>query len=203
MGNDFGDFQEATIKTRGPNQGIDRGAVQEKMKSATKKDIIGNVANNPRYDRENGLDSGWDADTIKREKEKTLYGGDKAKTNCITKRLQEIYAVRYGYRQTASGRWRETDEPSEKEQLRQADAINKMMQRRKAAAGRDRLKAQNKVSTRAYTGKKLFEQFCTEAYKGRRKDINDADMRNILNAANHLTYKQWIWFVNDEYSGRI
>ena len=38
------------------------------MKTAEKKDIIGNFANNPRYDRENGLDSGWDADAIKNEK---------------------------------------------------------------------------------------------------------------------------------------
>ena len=126
------------------------------MKPATKNNLIGNVANNPRYDGEYGLDSGWDADAIKKEKEDILYGGDETKRNRITKRLKEIYSGRYGYRQTASGRMRERDEPNEKEQLRQADAIDKRMQKRKAAASRNRLKTANKVPTRVATGKKLF-----------------------------------------------
>jgi len=53
------------------------------------------------------------------------------------------------------------------------DAINRRLQQRTSAAGRDRLKAQNKVPTRATTGKRLFEKFSEEAYKGRRQEIND------------------------------
>jgi hypothetical protein len=51
--------------------------------------------------------------------------------------------------------------------------------------------------TRIHSGKKLFEEFCREAYRDRKQNIDDADMRNIYNAANSLSYEQWIWFVND------
>ena len=69
-----------------------------------------------------------------------------------------------------------------------------MMQKRKAALARERLKSKGAVPVRAATGKKLFEQFCKEAHKGRTKNIDDADMRNIYNAANYLSCEQWIWF---------
>jgi len=76
-----------------------------------------------------------------------------------------------------------------------------MMQKRKAAAGRERLKMKGAVPMKS--GKKLFEDFCREAYRDKKKNIDDADMRNIYNSANSLTYEQWIWFVNDECSSRI
>jgi hypothetical protein len=109
---------------------------------------------------------------------------------------------RYGYR-TVAGHWKNRDEPDDEMQLKQADAINKMMQKRKAASGRERLKSKGAVPVRAASGKKLFEEFCREAYRDRKQNIDDADMRNIYNAANSLSYEQWIWFVNDEYSSRI
>ena len=64
---------------------------------------------------------------------------------------------RYGYRQTASGRWRERDEPDEFEQDRQNDAIQKIMQQKRALAGKSRLKASNKIPVRVNTGQKVFE----------------------------------------------
>jgi hypothetical protein len=170
------------------------------MKAATKKDVIGKVANNPRYDKEYGLDSGWDADAIKKEKEDVLYGGDENQRNRITKRLKEIYAGRYGYRQTASGRMRERDEPSEREQLRQADTINKMMQKKKAAASRNRLKTTNKVPTRVATGKKLFDEFMIEVYEktGKQRSIrNEEDLRQVYLAARALDFDKFLIFLTD------
>jgi hypothetical protein len=109
---------------------------------------------------------------------------------------------RYGYR-TVAGHWKNRDEPSDEIQLKQADAINKMMQKRNAASARERLKSKGVVPVRAASGKKLFEEFCREAYKGRRQNVDDADMRNIYNSANSLRYEKWIWFVSNEYGSRI
>lgn len=72
--------------------------------------------------------------------------------------------------------------------------------RNQQASARERLKKKNAVPVRAASGKKLFEEFCREAYRDRKQNIDDADMRNIYNAANSLSYEKWIWFVNDEYS---
>lgn len=71
------------------------------------------------------------------------------------------------------------------------------------SAARERLKRKGAVPTRAATGKKLFEEFCREAYKNRSQHIDDADLRNIFNAAQYLTYQQWIIFLYDEYGGTI
>jgi hypothetical protein len=75
--------------------------------------------------------------------------------------------------------------------------------RNQQASARERLKKKNAVPVRAASGKKLFEEFCREAYKDRKQNIDDADMRNIYNSANSLSYEKWIWFVNDEYGSRI
>ena len=79
---------------------------------------------------------------------------------------------RYGYR-TVTGHWKNRDEPDDETQLKQADAINKMMQKRKAASGRERLKMKGAVPVRAASGKKLFEEFCREAYENRKQIIDD------------------------------
>jgi hypothetical protein len=75
--------------------------------------------------------------------------------------------------------------------------------RNQQSSARERLKKKNAVPVRAASGKKLFEEFCREAYRDRNQSIDDTDMRNIYNAANSLSYEQWIWFVNDKYSSRI
>ena len=167
------------------------------MKRRSKPDaaLVGNVANNPRYDKVYSVRNGMDAKALKDGEDNTLYGSMQSN---FRKRLREIYGGRYGVRQTASGRYREVDEPSDEIQLKQADAINKLMQQRKASSSRERLKTKGAVPVRAASGKKLFEEFCREAYKGRKQIIDDADMRNIYNSANSLRYDQWIWFVNDE-----
>lgn len=169
------------------------------MKLATNKDIIGNVANNPRYDKEYGLDKSGDGDMIKQAKERTLYGSNDDRRNRITKRLQEIYAGRYGYRQTASGRWRERDEPNAAEQDRQADAINKMMLKRKAAASRERLKSKGAIPTKA--GKRLFEDFMNDANRvsGKKQVIrNEKDLKQVYLAARALDdFDKFLYFVSE------
>jgi hypothetical protein len=82
---------------------------------------------------------------------KTIYNG---RTIGFPGKINES---RYGYRQTASGRWRERDEPDELEQERQNDSIQKFIQKKRALAGKTRLKAANKVPVRAKTGERIFE----------------------------------------------
>ena len=60
-------------------------------------------------------------------------------------KIEEIYGGRYGYRQTASGGWRERDEPDEAEQLRQSDAIQAQMDARRKAAAKAKLAASGKL----------------------------------------------------------
>jgi hypothetical protein len=156
------------------------------------------VANNPEHDRNSISPVEKRQETL--AKIDTLYDA----LNPFQRKILEIYGSRYGYRQTASGRWRETDEPDEDTQLKQADAIRKKLQAKMTAQSRERLKRANKVPIRK-DGRKVFEEFCEQAYKGRKREttIDDAYLRNIFNAAQHLSYEKWIWFVNDEYSSHI
>jgi hypothetical protein len=168
------------------------------MKAVLKKNLIGNVANNPRYDREYRLDSGWDADAIKKEKEDILYGGNENQRNRIAKRLKEIYAERYGYRQTASGKYVERDYPDAETELKQADAINKVMQKRKAAASRERLKSKGAVPTKA--GKRLFEDFMKDVNRasGKKQVIrNEEDLKQVYLAARALDFDKFLIFLTD------
>ena len=70
-------------------------------------------------------------------------------------------------------------------------------QRSQQALARDRLKKKGAVPTKS--GKKLFEEFCREAYKNKKENIYDADLRNIYNAATQLEYDDWLWWITDEY----
>ena len=78
-------------------------------------------------------------------------------------------------------------------------------QRSQQASARERLKKKGKVPTKS--GKKLFEDFMRDMREAtgntKQQNIDDADMKNIYNAARSLDYNKWIWFVNDEYGSRI
>jgi hypothetical protein len=123
--------------------------------------------------------------------------------------LQEIYAGKYRYRQTATGNWRERDEPNQAEQDRQNDAIQKMLHKRKVEQSKARLKTANKVPVKA--GKKMFEaktfkEFMVEAKKHsitREKSRYDDDVVNLYNAANALDLDKWMIFVDDLIKSRI
>ena len=131
------------------------------------------------------------------------------KSNRVSSRLQEIYGGRYGYRKTASGNWRERDEPNAAEQDRQNDAIQKMLHRKKVEQSKARLKAANKVPIKG--GKKMFEaktfkEFMIEAKKhsiSKDKSRYDDDVVNLYNAANALNLDSWIIFVDEVIKSRI
>lgn len=174
------------------------------MKKPAKPDaaLVGKVANNPRFDKFHNIRNGMDAKAIKDAEENTLYDMKQLVRDRVSKRLQEIYG-KTQYRTTVSGRKVRWDEPSQDIEDKQNDAIQKMLQKKKAAAGRARLKSKGAVPVKATTGKKLFEIFLQEArgYKKKQEIIDDADLRNIYNAARALDdYEKWLWWVADEYS---
>lgn len=78
-------------------------------------------------------------------------------------------------------------------------------QKSREAIARERLKRKGAVPTKS--GKKLFEDFMKDMREAtgtnKQQNIDDADMRNIYNSAQHLTYDKWIWYINDEYGSRI
>ena len=164
------------------------------MKKRDRVKVDNLVPNNPEHDR----DSISPAEKRERTREKNDTLNDAL--NPFQKKILEIYGSRYGYRQTASRRWRERDEPDEDTQLKQADAIRKQLQANKRAQSRDRLRSGNKVPTRK-DGRKVFEEFCEEAYMGREREtsINDADFQNIYNASQVLDYPEWVDFILREY----
>lgn len=112
--------------------------------------------------------------------------------------LEEIYGGKYGYRQTAAGRWRERDEPDKAEQDRQADAIRKSIHKKKAQQSRDRLKASNKVPTKG--GKRMFEDFMREVHRVRPKQDaskNDEGIKQLYLAARALELDKFCIYVKE------
>jgi hypothetical protein len=78
-------------------------------------------------------------------------------------------------------------------------------QRSRTAIAQDRLKKKGDTYIPKKSGRKMFEEFIRDCknrghIKETRDKITDEKMRNIYNAAQHLEYDDWIWFVNDEYS---
>ena len=113
--------------------------------------------------------------------------------DCRGNALYEIF------RTTASGRKVRFDEPPEHIQFKQADRILRNTQKRsEAEAGREKLKASNKVPTRA--GKKLFEDFMRDCGREATKTSSTKSretMRNIYNAAQHIDFDKWLMFVSE------
>lgn len=109
------------------------------------------------------------------------------------------YALYEIFRTTASGRKIRFDEPPEHIQFKQADRILSNTQKRsEAEAGREKLKASNKVPTRA--GKKLFEDFMRDCGREATKTSSTKSretMRNIYNAAQHIDFSKWLMFVSE------
>lgn len=140
------------------------------------------VPNNPQADKQMTSGSDWDSKETEREKKRTLYD-DWYRTN--------------------RGHLKQRDEPNEKEQFRQSDAINKMLQQKRATDGRTQLKKKGTVPVRK-DGTKVFEEFIKDAYKHRtatRREINSSkkirDWENAYRAAQVLDQSTWIVFIKD------
>jgi hypothetical protein len=146
------------------------------------------VPNNPR-DNELYIDKQERSSEKKLNKERMLFDKKEDTLNSIASKREPFEPKRTEYPKV------------DKKQF--AKDLEFWKKKNQQASARERLKKKNAVPVRAASGKKLFEEFCREAYRDRKQNIDDADMRNIYNAANSLSYEQWIWFVNDEYGSRI
>lgn len=146
------------------------------------------VANNPAYDRKYNLDNGMDKDAIAYAKNNTLYDA-RVSLNRIASKREPGEPIRTQHLSV------------DKEKFKKD--LDFWKSRNRTAAAQTRLKRKGDAYVPKKSGKKMFEEFCREAYKNRQQNIDDADMRNIFNAAQHLSYEKWIWFVNDEYGSRI
>lgn len=121
----------------------------KKPKENQSTKVANNVNNNPEYDRS----------TIPPEE------------IALIKKLNKSTLYDSSYYRTYAGHWKQRDEPSGEEQLKQADAINQLNQKRRAAAARQRLKDKNAVPIKG--GKKLFNSFMEEArQRSRQSTIN-------------------------------
>lgn len=106
--------------------------------------------------------------------------------------LKEIYSKGYGSRQTASGRWRERDEPDEAEQLRQADAINKMMTSKKREQAKARLQAKGIMPIKRSSPSTSNECFIPE-------DINSfiSHLRRNYHSGKRYSFREWLDTLED------
>lgn len=163
------------------------------------------VPNNPRDD-ELYVDKKERTREKKFNKDNVIFGSTEEAKERIMKRLQEIY----GLRKTATGIRVPRDEPTEPQKTQHLKVDKKQFakdlefwkKRNQQSAARERLKKKGAVPTKS--GKKLFDDFCREAaYKNRKNNIDNANTRNIYNSAQHLSYEQWIWFVNNEYGSKL
>jgi Fe-S cluster biosynthesis and repair protein YggX len=144
------------------------------------------VPNSPRADLQLTGGKHWDS-KAEAEKKRTLYNSS--------------------YR-TAAGYWKQHDEPSSDEQLRQSDRINQLLSARRKKEAQERLKSKGAVPTKK--GKKLFDEFMKEANTHRptkvkskinTRDLND--LQNAYNAASTLEFDQWVIFMSDLFSSQI
>ena len=145
------------------------------------------VPNNPRADLQLTNGKHWDS-----KAEAEAEAEAKAKKNTL-------YNSSY---RTAAGHWKQHDEPSSDEQLRQSDRINQLLSARRKKEAQERLKSKGAVPTKQ--GKKLFDEFMKEANAHRppkgRSNINTRDLKdlqNAYNASSALEFEQWVIFMSD------
>lgn len=144
------------------------------------------VPNNPQADLQLTKGTDWDSRAEAAAKKRTLYDA--------------------AYR-TATGHWKDRDEPDEAEQFRQSDRIQQILSAKRKQAAQDLLKSKNAVPTR--DGRKLFDEFMKEANAHRpfHKPIETKwksdDLQNIYNAASALEFEKWKLFLVDLLDSRI
>lgn len=103
----------------------------------------------------------------------------------------------------------EPGEPKRTEYLKLAPSAKKQYDKNmqvwkkqtQQSAARERLKRKGAVPTKS--GKKLFEDFMRDIREAtgstKQQNIDDADLRNIYNAATQLDYRRWLIWIMDEY----
>ena len=102
-----------------------------------------------------------------------------------------------GYRTTASGNRVRRDEPDADLELRQSDAIQSNSLVRAKRLAKEKLKAGNKVPTRAGAPLKTFEQFRADAGGGLTEELTKKQrdhMEQIYLSARALDYDKWMLF---------
>jgi len=145
------------------------------------------VPNNPRADLQLTGVHDLDVKVIEQEKKRTLYD-----ISC----------------RTHAGHWKQHDQPSSDEQLRQLDRINQLMNSRRMKEAQEHLKSKGAGPTKQ--GKKLFDEFMKEANSHRppkvKSKINTRslkDLQNAYNAASALEFNQWVIFMSDLFRSYI
>ena len=105
-----------------------------------------------------------------------------------------------GYRRTASGTSVRRDEPDQDLEMKQSDAIRSNSLARMKAQAKAKLKAGNKVPTRAGAPLKTFEQFRADAGGGLTEELTKKQtehMKQVHASAQHLSYDKWILFITE------
>ena len=105
-----------------------------------------------------------------------------------------------GYRRTASGTSVRRDEPDQDLEMRQSDAIQSNSLVRAKRLAKEKLKAGNKVPTRAGAPLKTFEQFRADAGGGLTEELTKKQtehMKQVHASAQHLSYDKWILFITE------
>lgn len=128
------------------------------MKKLSASRIQHLVPNNPQADKQLTGGRDWDAKAEERAKKETLYDSS--------------------YK-TAAGHWKRRDEPGEPTKTEYLSVAPSALKKQQQWDARQRLKKKNAVPSRE--GKKLFDEFCKEAYNGREDRISKSEMRSIYN----------------------
>ena len=105
-----------------------------------------------------------------------------------------------GYRRTASGTSVRRDEPDQDLEMKQSDAIRSNSLARMKAQAKAKLKAGNKVPTRAGAPLKTFEQFRADAGGGLTEELTKKQtehMKQVHASAQHLSYDKWMLFITE------
>jgi hypothetical protein len=107
---------------------------------------------------------------------------------------------------------REPSEPRKTEYLKVdkkqfAKDLEFWKKRNQQASARERLKRKGAVPIKKTTGGKLFEDFMSDMREAtgtnKQQNIDNAELRNIYNAATQLDYRRWLIWITDEYSSLI
>ena len=105
-----------------------------------------------------------------------------------------------GYRRTASGASVRRDEPDQDLEMKQSDAIRSNSLARMKAQAKAKLKAGNKVPTRAGAPLKTFEQFRADAGMGLTEELTKKqkdNMEQVYLSARALDFDKWVLFTTE------